>query len=123
MKNFSFLLLAFLFISCSSTRIFVPQDFWNQTNLKIGIAASSLPEAGAFKEGSQGLLDVAINSAMSSSLEDHLQTIDLKDFYEIKNSFKKRLNEKGFSNIKIVDMSVTFDSLPVYKGKRGKNIV
>lgn len=120
MKYLSIVLTAFLFIGCSSTRIFVPQDFWNQTNLKIGIAASSLPEAGAFKQGSQGLLDVAINSAMSSSLEDHLQTIDVQDFYKIKNIFKDRLVEKGFTNVKIVDMSVTFDSLPVSKGKRGK---
>jgi hypothetical protein len=53
----------------------VDAGFWSQKQTRVGVARVAAPSAAAFKEGPQGLLDVAINGSMASDLERHLATL------------------------------------------------
>lgn len=114
MKYFTLLLLSVLLAGCAATRISVDKEFWTKNkNDKIGIVITKKPEGGAFKTGSQGLLDIAINNAMASTLNKYLKTVDVNDIKSIKDTFKTKFESAGFSSIKFIDEELNYDSLSV----------
>lgn len=116
MKYLSLLLIAVLLAGCSATKISVDKEFWTKNkNDKIGIVISKKPKAGAFKQGSQGLLDMAINDAMASTLEKHLRSINIDEIKSIKDTFKTKFEAAGFTNVKFIDYELNFDSLAANK--------
>jgi hypothetical protein len=100
MKYLSALLLSLFLIGCSAMKIAVNQQFWenNQAD-RIGIIFTKQPQPYAYKLGSQGLLDIAINNLMASTLQKHLEEIDISGFQAVKDTFKTHFEEKGFHNI------------------------
>ncbi|MGI9305015.1 MAG: hypothetical protein ACR2RB_20265, partial [Gammaproteobacteria bacterium] len=60
------LLVVFVIGGCASKPVAVEQDFWQNTNQNIAVVVHQLPQKmGLFKEGGQGLLDIAISAAVT----------------------------------------------------------
>lgn len=123
MKKILLLFALILLVGCSSTRIPVKNDFWGNQNKKIGIIFSESPEPNAYKAGSQGLLDMAINEAMSSNLETHLKTIKTDQFSGIGNIFKENFAKKGINDVVVIEDTIKFDDLYYYTRNVGKKPV
>lgn len=121
MKKIILLFSAIIFASCSSTRIPLKKEFWNGDNGKIGIVFSEDPIPGAYKSGAQGLLDMAINEAMSATLEEHLESLDVEEFRTIQEIFTQKFKEKGINNILFLEDDTNGEELKIYKKNIGKS--
>lgn len=109
MTRISALLVVCTMAGCAPVSMSLQPSFWQEGKRRIGVAMVKCPKAGAYKEGAQGVLDMAINSAMAGGLEAHLQTVDLSaDLADLMGRFAQRLEAQGFST-KIV--SEPLDSL------------
>lgn len=96
------LVIMSLLSGCGATKLSLNSSFWNTNKgKKIAIAIIELPKAGAYKEGQQGLLDMAINSVMAGSLESHLATLDLNSFTEVADEFITKFETFGLIAKKI----------------------
>jgi hypothetical protein len=58
------------------------QSYWAHKPQSVGVVIAVMPKAGTLKMGNQGLLDMAINSAMADSLTKHLQSLSMNQFRE-----------------------------------------
>lgn len=94
-------LVSMLFLSgCATKPIAVPSGFWEQPQERVAIVLHAIPEEGHFmKEGSQGLLDLAINSAMMSEEDKHMRSLDADRFREVSGLFKEELEAAGFQPV------------------------
>jgi len=88
-------------VGCGPSRMALKPSFWTETQQKVGVATLPPPKLGAYRAGSQGLLDIAINSAMAGSLEAHLQTVDVSRFAAVADEYVARLNERGLNARKL----------------------
>lgn len=86
-------------------------EFWNEKNKIIGVAMEQLPKPTTFKAGNQGLLDVAINNAVASQLETHLNGLDISKISELNNQIAAYLREKGFT-VKQIKEPIQVTALP-----------
>ncbi|NMO13513.1 hypothetical protein HPC49_09795 [Pyxidicoccus fallax] len=75
-----------------------------------------IPPLQAYRGGSQGLLDEAINSAMSEGLGAHLQTLDASRFHTVADEYVEKLNAWGFSARRL-PLPVDLASLPAFKSE------
>ncbi len=82
-------------VGCGPSRVALKPTFWNETEQTIGVTTVVAPQFGAHRAGSQGLLDMAINSAMSGTLEGHLQRMDASKFKEVADQYATKLQERG----------------------------
>jgi len=78
-------------------------EFWNDKNKIVGVAIEQPPKPTAFKAGSQGLLDVAINQANASELETHLNGLDVSKISDLADRVVTHLRQKGFMVKRIKD--------------------
>lgn len=88
------------------------------THRTVGIAIASMPPAAAYRLGSQGLLDYAINELAAGSLESHLTTLEPTQFENIVDTFAGKLENLGFQ-VKKLDRTIAVDSLPRLKTSSG----
>lgn len=72
------------------------RDIWSQTDKTVGVALVTLPKAAAHRVGGQGLLDQAINEAVTESLGGYLKQLDLAPYGEAVGEIGKRLQALGF---------------------------
>jgi len=77
--------------------------FWERKQAVIGVAVAELPKPTAYKGGSQGLLDIAINNANAGSLETHLGSLDISKVANISDRIVEYLTVKGFKVKQIKD--------------------
>jgi hypothetical protein len=85
-------------------------DFWQQQNAVIGVAIAELPKPTAYKAGSQGLLDVAINNAAGGTLEQHLNTLDISRIEKLSDRIATYLTGRGFK-IKQIKEPIKLEAL------------
>lgn len=103
MKLFSKMIMGVLLLAglsgCSTMKpVPVSLDFWEQKDKKIAVVLHEIPEHGVFmKVGNQGLLDAAINGAMTSGVAGHIETLKADTFVEVKDIFIKELQKEGFA--------------------------
>jgi hypothetical protein len=71
-------------------------DFWEHKQAVIGVALADFPKPTAYKGGSQGLLDIAINNANAGPLEEHLNSLDISKVADISDRIAGYLTAKGF---------------------------
>lgn len=100
-KHFAFAVILFTLSACSTTPIVLKETFWENKQIKIGVAVANYPEAGAFKEGSQGLLDMAVNAALANDMQKYLKTLYPAEIDSVSDLFVENLKEKGFTVIKV----------------------
>lgn len=120
MKKWLWLIGIIFITGCSSLRIPVKNDFWTKGNEKIGIVMSKKPVPGAYKVGSQGILDMAINSAMASTLEKHIATIKIDEFKEIKDIFKENLTKRGINDVVFLNDTISQQNVKDFRRYVGK---
>jgi len=88
-------------VGCAPARMSLKPSFWKETQLKVGVATLPAPKLAAYRAGSEGLLDMAINSAMTGSLEAHLQSMDASKFNTVADQYVEKLNERGLNARKL----------------------
>ncbi|HZP13663.1 MAG TPA: hypothetical protein VFB36_14690 [Nevskiaceae bacterium] len=88
--------LALIATACANKvpRIAPSAQIWDR-NVAVGVAMMPLPAAAAYKEGSQGLLDIAINSAMASDLDSHLSRLDVTGIDQAGDQIIGKLESRG----------------------------
>jgi len=85
---------ALLLAGCASEKnIKLNESFW-QNKPKVAIAAIKPAKPGMTMQGSQGLLDYAINSAMTKQLDTHLSRTDLTWYYSLPHDLAHKLKER-----------------------------
>lgn len=99
-------------------QVAVGSKFWENRQGTIAISQAAIPAPAAFQEGSQGLLDVAINQGMASDLNKHLQTLSTARAAAIPDNFSRLLTDRGFS-VKKLDKPVDESALPDFKQASG----
>lgn len=109
---------AFSLVSCATTKK-LGKDVFDNPDVKIGVALVEFPQAGAHKAGSQGLLDVAINSALAAEMAAYLKSTDLSGFIPVKNKIAAKLEEKGAQAVLIEEM-IKMDDLPKIVNQESK---
>ena len=92
--------------------------YFADTQSSIVIAVPKLPVPSAMRTGSQGLLDIAVNSAMSDDLSKHLATLELKDFQRSAVKLQQYLTDKGFADVRVVN-DVDLSKLPEFNAPDG----
>jgi hypothetical protein len=88
--------LVLCIVGCGPSRVALKPTFWKETQQTIGVTTVVAPKLGAYRAGGEGLLDMAINNAMSGSLEAHLQSLDASRFNVVADHYVAKLNERGF---------------------------
>lgn len=83
--------------ACAQQPVSMSNAFWSDTSDSIAIVIVKPPVASTHQQGSQGLLDVAISSGASSSLNDHLKTLSFAEFDGIGNDLQARLKARGLN--------------------------
>ncbi len=107
-------------IGCASVLPPVPLDpaFWKDTKPTIAVAMTAIPKPKTTKTGSQGLLDMAVNEAMGSELDAHLNALDVSSFKQMQETFRERLVANGFS-VKDMQDPINVDNLVDFEGPSG----
>lgn len=98
-----FWLTLLLVAGCAAPIRNIPLEssFWQNKNLKIGIAIAKYPPGGAHRSGPEGLLDMAINKAASSDFDTFLRTLTPQEFSAFPDRLAERLQTMGFSTTRI----------------------
>ncbi len=115
----TFLLVIFIISGCASKPVAVETSFWDNTNQRIAVIVSELPtELGLFKEGGQGLLDIAINSAATKGVNEKLSNLDPTPFLGVRTKFVEKLSSKGFT-VDAYKKLINIKGLPKREKKTG----
>lgn len=93
--------LTVLFTGCVSVQppIAYTPDAIAKENTLVAIGVTQIPQADTWEMGNIGLLDLAIISAATSNLTEHLRGLDLNEFGDIKLSIDKQLTEMGYKTL------------------------
>jgi hypothetical protein len=69
--------------------------YWQNKSHHVVVATANAPEPGVTKIGSQGLLDLAINQAMTNKLDTHVsKTTDVTWYYALSNELADKLKKQ-----------------------------
>ncbi|MEQ9058462.1 MAG: hypothetical protein RLW61_03490 [Gammaproteobacteria bacterium] len=103
--------------ACATKPQQLDQSFWQeQSSKKVAIVIAKLPDKGAlYKEGGQGLLDMAISSVATQGVSRHLATLSADTFLEIRGELAERLRADGFEVVQH-EPFVDLDQLPKTSG-------
>ena len=72
-------------------------EFWGEKEGKVvGVAIAKTPVPTTYKQGNQGLLDLAINSAMATDLDAHLAKLEVMRIDTLADQVAMYLRTKGF---------------------------
>ena len=82
-------------VGCAPHRVTLNQTIWSQKSARIGVMVVKYPQGSAYKQGSQGLLDMAINAAMSRRLQTHLRDFKPSGFDTLRDQFVAELIKRG----------------------------
>lgn len=114
------LLCSLFLVGCATEKNIPLSDaFWQEKNNKVAVAIVKPEQPGITKAGSQGLLDYAINSAMTSKLDKHLSKTNLTWYYSLSDEFSKKM-QKLQVNAKTIDMIAAEDAKK-YPGLAAQN--
>jgi len=90
------LLLSFVLVGCVNKPVRMDAALLDFPDQSIHVVVGTPPVQGkVFKEGSQGLLDVAINDAMASGTSAHLATLPAEGFEPLVNASIKQLESRN----------------------------
>lgn len=72
-------------------------EFWQQANnKKVAVVVFELPKPGNAKVGSQGLLDLAINAAVSNKFDSFVGTMQFEPYSVLAEDIEKEFDQRGF---------------------------
>lgn len=110
-------LLLFL-TGCASTNkvIEIDKTQWKQKETKVSVYVKPLPKAHSHKAGSQGFLDMAINSSMAKGVTKHVNEIEFPALESMKAELEQYLASQ---NVKVVALAADY-TLPKLEKIRKK---
>jgi hypothetical protein len=104
----------FMILSGCSTVSYKPitpeSTFWANRDKSIAAVATTIPEPSHAMLGSQGFLDVAINSAGASGIKEKLKTLNTKRVNQIDTNLAQSLETRGFK-VKQLEQRIDSDKL------------
>lgn len=112
--------LAMVITGCTTTKA-LNKGIYSDPSKKIGIAVATFPKARASKEGSQGMLDYAINASLAKELQTWLSQLDMSSFLQIKEKMSNVVEDGGLETILIDDM-IDIKALPKTKNSSGTSV-
>lgn len=93
------------------TNVPLQDSFWDESGKTVGVAVVTFPEPGVFRSGSQGALDVLINSATTADLAERLRSFDPSAFVAIREEVAAVLRERGMRPV-IIEELIDVETLP-----------
>lgn len=125
MKGFSRALLALpllclaLLTGCATPQPPVPMDqtFWSQKQQRIGVAFTQLPKPTTVLAGQQGLLDMAVNNGLATSLRHKVETWDASGLGSVPRQVGDLLRSNGYQAVNL-DEPLKLEALPKNAGTR-----
>ncbi|AZN67196.1 hypothetical protein DX910_01585 [Acinetobacter haemolyticus] len=98
--RFSFPAIAVVAVTFSGCATLKPMelqsDFWQQPNKKVAVVVYELPKSAAYKAGNQGLLDVAINNAISNKFDNFVESLQFEPYSTLAEDIEKEFDQRGF---------------------------
>lgn len=88
-------------------------NFWNNNSKKIVVSKTTVPSASLYKEGPQGLLDVAVTAGVTHQFVAYLQKVDIKPNVGLEYAFKNKFCENNITAV-INPNLINRDRLPPY---------
>lgn len=107
-RFFAIATLLSLLSACSTVQrpTTLATSFWQQPGKKIAVSVQPLPKPASHKMGVQGLLDVAINDAVASGWDAHVESMVFEPYQELAGDLAASLKAKGFlTEVMGVDVS------------------
>lgn len=83
------------------TTIVLPASFWQDKDVRIGIATVALPKGAEHMVGPQDALDRAIAREIDERLINYLETVQLREFGKMAQTFADRLRARGYT-VKVI---------------------
>jgi hypothetical protein len=94
-KTLSVAMCAILLSSCAAEKgVQLNETFWQQKQHKVAIVPVKPAKPGVTMVGSQGLVDLAINSAMTNQLDAQLRKTDLTWYHSLSNQIAAQLKQR-----------------------------
>lgn len=92
-----------LLAGCATPQVPVPldQNFYQSEKKNVGLLLEVPEKPGLALEGNIGLLDLAIISAATSSLSNHIESQDIAEFLSVKENLRNNLSQEGFTLVEI----------------------
>lgn len=91
------LLTALMFTGCATLKPMELQpEFWQQPNKKVAVIVYELPKSAAYKAGNQGLLDIAINNAISNKFDNFVESLQFEPYSLLAQDIEKEFDQRGF---------------------------
>jgi len=81
----------------------------------IVVVANELPKPGFFRFGQQGLLDLAINHAMTSTVATHMESLPVPSIDGVRDQIAQVLTDKGYKVV-VEPAALDVKALPKYSG-------
>lgn len=100
MKRISIIMGTLLLTSCATQKnVSLNESFWEQKQRKVAVAAVKPQQPQLHKVGSQGILDYAINSAMTNKLDTQMNKTDLGWYYSLPEELSVRLKSNKINAV------------------------
>ena len=124
MKIRSFLTMlanALLLTGCASEKnIAMSETFWKDKPQHLAVAESKSITPALYKTGNQGLIDLAINSAMTKTMNEQIGRSDERWYQSLPREFANRLQKRNI-NLQVVADAVSDDekTYPAFAARLG----
>lgn len=92
------------------------RSYWEHKPQTVGVVVAVMPQAGTLKMGNQGLLDMAINSAVADPLTQHLRSLSMDQFRESGQVIATFFSKQGVA-AKIIPADLDLKALPKVQQK------
>lgn len=104
---------------CASVQQPLPleETFWSEKQEVIGVAIAELPKPGSVLGGQQGLLDLAINTGVTSGMRAKVETWDITSLHGTPEKVVAQLQVLGYQ-AKPLAQPLTLADLPEIKGTK-----
>ncbi|CAM3666872.1 cytidine deaminase [Vibrio aquimaris] len=122
-KLFTAILSLAVLSGCASRIVEMPDNYWEKESVEtVVVAFVKQPQMSASRSGAQGLLDMAINEAITDSVENHIETLNYETLEGHQPRIAEILKAKGAKDVivlqKYFDVSDA-NELPEAEQKEG----
>ncbi|MFK7793794.1 MAG: hypothetical protein AB8B89_00455 [Gammaproteobacteria bacterium] len=115
----TFVIVAMFISGCASQPKALDETFWTQKDTTVAVVISKLPEKMVlYKEGGQGLLDIAISNVATDGVNKKLNELDPTPFIKVRGEFVAKLREEGYTVIDYEEL-IDLKSFPEREKKVG----
>lgn len=95
----------------------LPRNFWKDSSRRVSVVVMPLPKPTASRIGAQGLLDMAINAAVTSDWDKYVESMQFEPYPELAEKLVNGLIHRGFD---ASATSLDLAALPDFKARPGQ---